>query len=237
MKKKEIAVLVAAGKGSRMLPLSAEVPKPLIKVHGVPMIETIINSLNLRRVETIYITVGYKREQFSYLTEKFSNVVLVNNPEYVRKNNISSFYAMGDIVGDCNCFICDADLYIQDMDIFKEAELKTSCFFGKYVAGKTQEWAFKTVNNRVTKIGIGGDDDYNLVGISYWLGKDAALLKEKIRQTYREPDHDNLFWEEVAGRYFNELFVTIHPVQENQVVEIDTYNELKTIDCSYKETD
>ena len=110
----EIAVLLAAGLGERMRPLTEKTAKPLIKVNGKPMIETVIDGLEYRKVSTIYVVTGYKKEQFFYLTQKYENLILVENREYREKNNISSVYAVCDFLGKADCFICEADLYIPD---------------------------------------------------------------------------------------------------------------------------
>ncbi|MBR5328680.1 MAG: NTP transferase domain-containing protein, partial [Firmicutes bacterium] len=97
MKEKEIAVLFAAGKGNRLLPLTETIPKPLIAVNGTPMIESLIEAYKSAGVDEIYIVVGYKKEDFAYLTEKYPQVELVENKDYQTTNNISSFYALGDL--------------------------------------------------------------------------------------------------------------------------------------------
>ena len=76
------AIIMAAGYGNRMLPITHTIPKPLIKVNGISMIETIIQALLKNEIEEIYIVVGYLKEQFKMLTKKYPMVSLIENPYF-----------------------------------------------------------------------------------------------------------------------------------------------------------
>ena len=227
----ETAILMAAGLGTRMRPLTDTTPKPLVKVHGTPMIETVIASLIKRGVERFIVVTGYLGDQFKYLEGKYEGLKVVKNEDYETVNNISSIYAVSDdllnIKGDC--FICEADLYAADEDLFCGAP-DHSCYYGKMVEGHSDDWVFDLNDEGyITRVGKVGDDRYNMTGVAFFKAADAAVLADAIEETYGSEGYEELFWDDVVDRNLHKLRLRVHPVAHESIVEIDTPQELEEV--------
>lgn len=223
------AILMASGMGTRMRPLTDTIPKPLVEVKGKPMIETIMDGLLENGVDNFVVVVGYLGDQFSYLKDKYANVTIVRNEVYETVNNISSIYAAREYLKDTDCYICEADLFVSDVDVFSD-KLEQSCYFGKYVAGFSSDWVFdQDSDGNITRVGKEGTDCYNMTGIAYLKATEANTLYNAIVQEYGKEGYEDLFWDDVVNMHLSELPLTVHPIGAKQIIEIDTVDELMEV--------
>ena len=226
------AIIMAAGKGERLRPLTETTPKPLIEIHGTPMIENIITSLKQKGVDDITIVTGYLKDKFEYLKDKYQ-INIINNPDYDKANNISSLYYAKEKLGDT--IILDGDQIINNLDIIK-LDFTKSGYVCVPINTFKREWILSLdKNNKITScLRDGGDHGYELKSLSFWTRKDTEKLKQLLVQEYENKGRANVYWDDVAMFLHPDKFELYgYIIKENDIEEIDSLEELQAIDERY----
>ena len=233
MHKVKRAIIMAAGTGSRMRPVTETTPKPLIPVNGVRMIDTVIRALHENGINEICVVVGYLKEQFSSLPAQYPGLVLVENPHYDTCNNISSLYAARQYLSDC--IILDGDQIIYDSTILAP-EFARSGYNAVWTDGHTEEWLLTVENDIVTGCSrTGGAGGWQLYSISRWSAEDGAKLQRHLELEFIEKKNCQIYWDDVALFCHPEDYTLgIRPMEAGSIVEIDSFEELVAADPTYK---
>ncbi|MBQ2311739.1 MAG: NTP transferase domain-containing protein [Firmicutes bacterium] len=226
------AVIFAAGFGSRMMPATADRPKPMVTVNGVRIIDTLLDALTDAEITDITIIGGYKFEKLTELKQKYPFLKLIENKEYAQTNNISSaVLSLPELSG--GCYICEADLFISDPEVISKYQYRSN-ILGSY-SMETDDWSFRMEDGFLTDYKKGNTYCYNYYGISYWTAGDCEKLKEDFRSIYDSPDGKNYFWEFIPFVLKKEKYkVEIRPCRKQDIMEIDNYFELAQLDPSYR---
>ena len=226
------AIILAAGFGERLAPVSLHTPKPLVKVNGVRILDTLLDALQKKGITNITIVRGYKREAFNELLEKYPYLQFVDNHDYNVTNNISSLIKVKDRID--RCYICEADLLINNPDVINRYEYSTNYLGFKVDA--VDDWCFTVDNGVITQYKMGGTNCYQAYGISYWNEADSLKLAEDIAKIYAQRGGKENLWEMVPLRHCAKHYkIELRECQQSDITEIDNFSELVKVDSSYKD--
>jgi CTP:phosphocholine cytidylyltransferase-like protein len=225
------AIFAAAGFGSRLVPITLNTPKPLVRVKGMRIIDTLLDAVCAVGIEQIIIVRGYLSEQFDQLKNKYPNIQFLENPLYNETNNISSLMCARKMLQ--NAYILESDLLLRNPKLICKYH-----YTSNYLGVKTEytdDWCLKTRNGIITKMQLGGKNCYHMFGISYWNKEDGIKLSRHLKQVYEMPGGKENFWDQTALEYFiKDYSVEVRECSFDDIVEIDTFNELKKLDETYR---
>ena len=226
------AIFIAAGFGTRLVPITFNTPKPLVRVHGIRIIDRLIDACLEAGINEIYIVRGYLAELFDQLLYKYPMIKFLENPVYNEANNISSSLVARYMLS--NAYVFEADLLISNPKIIKKYHY-TSDFLA-IKKERTDDWCFIVKDDVIVeeRVGAEGDDIWQMVGISYWTEADGAKLANDIMEVYQSPGGKERYWDQVPFVYKKENYqVHVRECTFDDIIEIDTFNELKKVDKLY----
>ena len=216
-------IILAAGYGLRMVPINQNKPKALLTVDEKPLIERQIEQLHQVGITDITIVVGFMKEVFDYLIDKY-NVKLVYNKDYAVKNNLHSLACVSNKISDTYIVPCDLYCLTNPFDKYEN-----------YSWYMVNELIDENSPVRVTRTGL---LDYSknqksgntMTGIAYINADDALILKDRIKELCADKENDNEFWETALFEK-TDIEVAAKVVKSTEVVEINSYEQLRDLDC------
>ncbi len=223
------AVIMAAGTASRFAPLSYEYPKALIEVKGEILIERQIRQLQEVGIPEIVIVVGYMKEKFMYLKEKFG-VIIVENNDYLTRNNNGSIYVVKEYLR--NTYICSSDNYFSENPF--ESEVEDSYYAAVYAKGETKEWCMtEDADGYIDSVQIGGCNAWYMLGHTFWNETFSRCFVEIMDAIYHLPETKDMLWERIYMEHLDQLKMKIRKYHDDVIFEFDTLDELREFDTTY----
>lgn len=228
------AVFFAAGFGSRMLPITINTPKPLVRVWGERIIDRLLDAVTAVGIEEIYVVRGYLKEEFDQLRSKYPTIRSIDNDQFDSTNNISSALVAKDFFK--NAYVFESDLLLRSPQLITKYQYRSN-----YLAipvESTKDWCFSTDGEgRIVRIAKGCDNPcWQMVGASYWSAEDGARLAEDIPAVFAESDETKqIFWDDVAlDRRPDRYRVFVRQCEFADITEIDSFQELQEVDPAYR---
>lgn len=216
------AVILAAGFGMRMVPINTEIPKGLLEVNGEPLIERIIKQLHEVGIKEVYVVVGFMKEKYEYLIDEYG-VKLVVNADYAGKNNLHSMNLVREHLE--NAYVIPCDIWC-DRNPFHRHEMYSWYMVSDLVDNESTV----RVNRKMELVTVPENAGGNaMIGICYLIKEDADTVSKRIAVLCKDQKYDGAFWEEALYNK-NRMMVAARVVHSSDVVEINTYEQLRELD-------
>lgn len=241
------AIIIAAGFGSRFVPLTFETPKGLLEVFGERMIERQIRQLHEAGINNITIVVGYLKEKFEYLIDKYQ-VRLLYNPEYAQKNTLATIYHARKLLRGRNMYVLSSDNWMRHnmYHIYEGGAWYSS----SYMEGETSEWCIHyNKKGRILDVKIGGQDQWVMYGPVFFSKTFSEQFLPVLEGYYELPGTEQFYWENVYVEMLSgeaakrlpglpqakqdiDMFINRRPLDE--VYEFENLEELREFDIKYQ---
>ena len=225
------AVIMAAGTSSRFAPISYERPKGTLKVRGEILVERQIRQLHEAGITNITMVVGYKKEYFFYLADKYGVTIVVNR-EYATRNNNGSLWLVKDLLD--NTYVCSSDDDFTTNPL--EPYVYKAYYSANFVKGPTPEWCIKVgPADRITGATVGGADAWVMLGHVYFDRAFSEQFRAVLERVYSLPETASKLWEAIYLDHIKAFDMVIRRYPEGVIHEFDSVDELRSFDPLFME--
>ena len=223
------AIIMAAGRSSRCLPLSEIIPKGLFRIKGEIMLEREIEQLKQAGVNNIILVVGYLKEKFFYLKDKY-NIIIIENLFYDTRNNIHSLYEARKYMK--NSYICCSDNYFR-YNVFRDY-VYDSYYACKYSREFLDEFCVTEMQDAyITNVKRGGSDSWYTMGEAYFNRDFSSTFIKLLSSEYNDPEIHKMLMDNYHIKHIDVLKLRKKEYDSDDVKEFDTLDEIIEFDKTF----
>lgn len=220
------AIILAAGKSKRFKPISDYCPKGLSIVKGEVLVERQIKQLQAVGISDITLVVGYKKEMFFYLADKY-NVKIVVNEQYDTQDNVSSLRLVLDQLD--NTYICSVDNYYPE-NLFNSYEYR-GFYSTIYVENNSDEWVVTTDElGLINGVNIGAPSGHIMLGFVYFDRAFSEEFRRVIQDVEGIDEYNHHVWEYLYMKHIDTLKLEIKEFDKKSILEFDTIEDAINFD-------
>ena len=223
------AVILAAGLGSRLRPITDKVPKCMVPVNGIRIIDKQISNLLASKVSGIYVVSGYLHEVLdTHIKANYPQVHIIHNERYNETNNMYSLYMTEQYVKGEEFLLMNADVYFDSNIITGMLEgegSKIACDYSQYME---ESMKITCVNGKINHISKKiNKADYDAVSIDVYRisAQDSKILFAEVDDTIVNRKDENSWTEVALDHIFDKTTFIPYRIQ-GRWFEIDNYEDL-----------
>lgn len=213
------AIILAAGYGMRMVPINTEEPKGLLEVKGETLIERLIKQLHEVGIKNIEIVVGFMKEHYEFLIDKY-HVNLVVNSHYKDWNNIYSLFLVNNVIS--NTYVLPCDVWFKT-NPFSTVEDESWYLFGEEIVTGS-DWQVK--NNG--KVRFKASNGNKMIGLAYINSTHGKIVSKRLEEMIKKEQRTS-FWED-ALEDRKDFLLSGKVIDDDTHAEINSYEQLLDLD-------
>lgn len=223
------AIIMAAGRSRRCMPLSNYLPKGLFEIKG----DSQIKQLHDAGIKQIIIVVGYLKEKYYEMAKKYKDLIVIDNTEWEEKNNISSIYAAKDYLK--NSYICCSDNWFAH-NVYCDY-VYDSYYACKYTDEFLDEYCVKSTDKEgyMTSVKKGGEKCWYTIGEAFFNKEFSAKFVDYMVKEYYDPEVKYMLWDDFQIRHIDDLKLKVKGYSDDECKEFDTTEDILQFYPNFKD--